>query len=283
MQANDGQKMDVSLCPPERDGLNGAWVTTSRNSGLCQVAPMGFQIHRSGVSSANPTARDRESRGVNLKLDQLGGKLISTLARINWSIYRFGLVSNQGGVEGGFLSEKTALRMLMDCALEVLPEEVHPHIQKGAIQLCPHLPKTGCWCRKPLPTLLNDVMQVYHAEPISTVYVGDLETDEQAAQAAGCGFQWIWDFCGKSAEDWTHYLAARHQAEPGPAWVDSPDGTTMVMRLDRGACPRCKVGTLRPQITTDGSAYFADRCDACRASWWTQTPKTVPSRFLPID
>jgi D-glycero-D-manno-heptose 1,7-bisphosphate phosphatase len=205
------------------------------------------------------------------------------LARVNWSLYRFGIVSNQGGVEGGFLSEETALRMLMDCALEVLPEEVHPHIQKGAIQLCPHLPKTGCWCRKPLPTLLNDMMQIYHAEPLSTVYVGDLDTDEQAAQAAGCGFQWAWDFCGKTAEDWTYYLAARHQAELGPAWVDSPDGNTMVMRMDRGACPRCKVGALRPQITTDGSAHFADRCDSCRALWWTQTPKAVPSRFLPLD
>lgn len=36
-------------------------------------------------------------------------------------------------------------------------------------------------------------------------------------------------------------------------------------------------GTLRPQVSADGSAWLSDTCDRCKASWWHDPPSTPPS------
>lgn len=66
------------------------------------------------------------------------------------------------------------------------------------IAMCPHAPADNCHCRKPVPGLLLSLMERNKAIPKDTLFVGNDETDRQAAMAAGCQFAWAWDFFGWS-------------------------------------------------------------------------------------
>jgi HAD superfamily hydrolase (TIGR01662 family) len=48
--------------------------------------------------------------------------------------------------------------------------------------------------RKPNPGMLQQAMQDAGAEPQETLFVGDRPEDREAAQRAGCAFQWAGDF-----------------------------------------------------------------------------------------
>lgn len=48
--------------------------------------------------------------------------------------------------------------------------------------------------RKPGPGMLEDAMDDFEAEPEETLFVGDRPEDEEAAQRAGCDFQWSENF-----------------------------------------------------------------------------------------
>ena len=49
---------------------------------------------------------------------------------------------------------------------------------------------------KPAPGMLLELMRIYQATPEETLFVGDAETDREAANRAGCGFMWARDFFG---------------------------------------------------------------------------------------
>lgn len=51
--------------------------------------------------------------------------------------------------------------------------------------------------RKPAPGMLTDLMAETGIRADETVFIGDQETDRQAAEAAGCRFSWAWDFFGR--------------------------------------------------------------------------------------
>ena len=53
--------------------------------------------------------------------------------------------------------------------------------------------------KKPSPYMLNAVMCEAQACPESTLFVGDQDTDKQAAKNAGCDFMWASDFFEWSA------------------------------------------------------------------------------------
>ena len=71
----------------------------------------------------------------------------------------------------------------------------------GSIHFCPHAPRSGCPCRKPRPGLLLKAMAFWGVGPHETLYVGDMDVDEQAALAAGVRFAWAWNFFGWAAPD----------------------------------------------------------------------------------
>lgn len=48
--------------------------------------------------------------------------------------------------------------------------------------------------RKPRPVMLTEIMAAVNAMPTEAVFVGDQETDRQAAEAAGIEFVWARDF-----------------------------------------------------------------------------------------
>ncbi len=125
-----------------------------------------------------------------------------TLAAYDWahpgeaSGVGYGIASNQGGVGVGYFKEDTAVRLLEDTFREAFgfnPVE-------GTIELCPHVPHSGCGCRKPDPAMLNRLMKFYGALPEDVLFVGDRDADKKAADNAGCAFQWASEFFDRDPE-----------------------------------------------------------------------------------
>ncbi len=121
------------------------------------------------------------------------------LAEFNWGSPHagdtaFAIISNQAGVGLGYMTEEAAYRLLQDLIKEAFG--VHP--SSTSIQMRPHRPDGGCRCRKPSPTMLLVQIAAWDVRPSETLYVGDMESDRQAAEAAGCAFMWAKDFFGWS-------------------------------------------------------------------------------------
>ena len=122
--------------------------------------------------------------------------VIKKLAGYNWthpgtgSGVGYGIASNQGGVGTGYFAEHTAMKLLEDTftsAFGFTPAE-------GTIQMCPHIPHSGCSCRKPSPDMLHSLMNLYEVLPQNVLFVGDRDADKNAALNAGCAFQWVSEF-----------------------------------------------------------------------------------------
>jgi histidinol-phosphate phosphatase family protein len=95
-----------------------------------------------------------------------------------------GLASNQDRISYGQLPLANARRLLQDLARAVTGRE----LAEEAIQLCPHTAEAHCNCRKPEAGMLERIMRHYGVGPDRTLFVGDAETDRQAAANAGVGF-----------------------------------------------------------------------------------------------
>jgi len=54
-----------------------------------------------------------------------------------------------------------------------------------AIYYCPHAPSAGCACRKPAPGLLLRAAAEAGVAPEALTFIGDKQTDVEAAVAAG--------------------------------------------------------------------------------------------------
>ena len=88
-----------------------------------------------------------------------------------------GVVTNQSGVGRGLLSVHDVRR-------------VHARMEQllGSFdhwRFCPHLPETGCACRKPAPGMILDTCAALGVPPRACVVVGDIGADLAAATAAG--------------------------------------------------------------------------------------------------
>ncbi len=99
--------------------------------------------------------------------------------------------SNQGGVAFGFMSYEDAHVIITHAARLI---RAHYYI------FCPHHPdgtnKYGweCTCRKPSPEMLFMTMESFDYSPKDTIFIGDMLTDKQAADAANIKFEWAKDF-----------------------------------------------------------------------------------------
>jgi D-glycero-D-manno-heptose 1,7-bisphosphate phosphatase len=114
------------------------------------------------------------------------------LARVRWGEggARFGVATNQGGVGLGYLSLSGARSLLVEMVVEAFG--VWP--PQGSIEICPHAPYLGCPCRKPEPLMLQRLMRRFRVPNYETLFVGDMDRDEEAARRAGARFMWAWDF-----------------------------------------------------------------------------------------
>ena len=119
------------------------------------------------------------------------------LGQIDWGAggARFGIASNQGGVGMGYLSGETAFALLVEMVKAAFGREP----PEGSIEMCPHAPMTNCPCRKPRPLMLVRLMHRFGVRRDETLFVGDMDKDEQAARRAGVRFQWAHEFFGWEA------------------------------------------------------------------------------------
>ncbi|WP_405079137.1 D-glycero-alpha-D-manno-heptose-1,7-bisphosphate 7-phosphatase [Paenibacillus chitinolyticus] len=91
------------------------------------------------------------------------------------------IVTNQGGIGLGFMTEKTLaaihrrLKKLLAAEDAVIDD----------IAYCPHRPAAGCRCRKPKPGMLLDLARKHGIDLARSYTIGDSESDIGAGRAAG--------------------------------------------------------------------------------------------------
>jgi histidinol-phosphate phosphatase family protein len=136
-----------------------------------------------GTRPPNHPAEVELLPGVAAKLQQY--------AAMGWRIV---IVTNQGGVAFGYQTEARA-QATHQALLDALPVDV------DASYLCPHHPEgtitryaIDCPNRKPAPGAILDALERFGAQPQDCLFVGDMDTDRQAAAAAGVPFAWAWNF-----------------------------------------------------------------------------------------
>lgn len=92
------------------------------------------------------------------------------------------VISNQACVGKGLLSSRGLGTLTQRFLLEVaLAGGNIAHVY-----YCRHTEYDRCNCRKPLPGLIHQAKSDFHFLPSETFFVGDSESDLQAAAAAGC-------------------------------------------------------------------------------------------------
>ena len=116
------------------------------------------------------------------------------LARIDWGPAgaRFGVASNQGGVGMGYMTKAAAYQLLAEMVEAAFGRPAPP----GSIEMCTCAPHVNCDCRKPRPGMLQRLMRRFGVRPEETLFVGDMDRDEEAARRAGTRFSWARDFFG---------------------------------------------------------------------------------------
>ena len=103
------------------------------------------------------------------------------IARLNAAGYRVAVATNQSGIARGLYDERDleAIHDKMRDGVRV----VGGHIE--LVEYCPHMPDSGCPCRKPKAGLLLTIAEKLHCSLINVPFVGDRVSDIQAAEAVG--------------------------------------------------------------------------------------------------
>ena len=119
------------------------------------------------------------------------GERLHEYASMGWRIV---IITNQGGVAFGYMSEEEAYAT-HQALLDALPVSV------DASYLCPHHPRgtipryaIPCPNRKPGPGAILDALERFGAQAQDCLFVGDQDSDREAADAAGVPFAWAWTF-----------------------------------------------------------------------------------------
>lgn len=102
------------------------------------------------------------------------------------------IATNQGGVAFGHFDHHTAVSLLKSVADAIGADlyaicVTHP---RATVKRA----KRDSRFRKPNPGMLQYLMDALGFLPDDTLYVGDMESDRQTAQAAGVKFAWAWEF-----------------------------------------------------------------------------------------
>ena len=109
---------------------------------------------------------------------------IEAIVKLNHAGYWVAVATNQSGVGRGLfdLAMLESIHQKMRDALAKLGGHV------DLVLFCPHLPDAHCECRKPKPTLMNDIATHFKIDLKKTLVpaIGDSLRDLIAAQTAGC-------------------------------------------------------------------------------------------------
>ncbi len=100
---------------------------------------------------------------------------------LNESDIKVAVATNQSGIGRGFYTEQDFL--LLCKWMQAQLRKLGAHID--AFFHCPHIPSDECFCRKPKPGMLLQGIERFGVKPNECLFIGDKESDMQAAQAAG--------------------------------------------------------------------------------------------------
>jgi D-glycero-D-manno-heptose 1,7-bisphosphate phosphatase len=130
----------------------------------------------------------------------------AVLSRYAADGWRLVIVTNQGGVAAGYLTEAQA-HAVQQRVIDLLPVPV------CASYLCPHMSggavseyAIDCPNRKPRPGFILAALQTFGARPGDCLFVGDAITDRQTAEAAGVRYCWADRFFGRPIDRGLHAL-----------------------------------------------------------------------------
>lgn len=103
---------------------------------------------------------------------------IEAIADLSKAGYSIAIATNQSGIGRGYYSLATlaAMHQKMCELVQAQGGEI------AHILYCPHLPDDHCMCRKPLPGMLQQILE-YYPSGIDAYFIGDSLRDIQAAQA----------------------------------------------------------------------------------------------------
>lgn len=105
------------------------------------------------------------------------------IRRINQSGMKVVLATNQSGIERGYFQESMVHRVH-----DRLREEIaQVQARLDGIYFCPHLPDSGCECRKPRPGMLFQAQNELGLDLHRSYMVGDRYLDVRTGKAAGVG------------------------------------------------------------------------------------------------
>jgi D-glycero-D-manno-heptose 1,7-bisphosphate phosphatase len=128
--------------------------------------------------------------------------VVDKLAELRDGGVNIALATNRGGVAWGFTTLEEAEALAHEAAeLCGIPDV--------RVYICPYHAKArgpkavaeyaiDHECRKPNPGMLLEAMKDAGVSHDKTIFVGDYETDEQAAENAGVRFYWADEFFGDS-------------------------------------------------------------------------------------
>lgn len=106
--------------------------------------------------------------------DDVAQRIIASLAVLDWEPDYMLICVSSGQTESGwFVAETNVGTRLYD--------RLEPRI-------FPVLIWTEAAYRKPSPKMLHEAMRFFNASRFDMLYIGDMQTDEQAAAAAGCRY-----------------------------------------------------------------------------------------------
>jgi len=91
------------------------------------------------------------------------------------------IITNQSGIARGYFTEQALYEMN-----NKIKEEVERHGGRiDAFYYCPHMPDSGCKCRKPEPGLVYKAMEDFDIDLKHSFVVGDDEKDMELAKKLG--------------------------------------------------------------------------------------------------
>lgn len=114
--------------------------------------------------------------------------VIEKCAELREAGHYLAIASNQGGVASGKVTHQAVYEMM---------SHITNLIQAHSYRYCPHSSRYNeCDCRKPKPGMILSLIKEFGLPLSQVVFVGDADTDKQAAEAAGIVFIWACEFFG---------------------------------------------------------------------------------------
>ena len=118
------------------------------------------------------------------KSDQLNliDSVIENLKMLSQLGYQLIIVSNQGGISHGLYSKDDIQKLHAGLIQTFRANDV----EIAEIAFCPHHPEIEkCLCRKPDSLMIEKLMAKYQLDKDGSFFIGDSQSDMQAAEKAG--------------------------------------------------------------------------------------------------